>query len=181
LPTPGVTLAVAMNVDRILDTFNQHRVRYLLIGGMNFLLRHEPTLTYDVDIWIEDNEDNRGRCESALTDLQAEWGPTDDTWQRVAEFDSNWLEAKAVFCLMSPYGAIDIFRSVRGLDDWQLCWDRAVDESTQAGISFRGLSDDDMLRCQLALAEGERKQSRIRALETAIQNRGDRHDRRQTP
>lgn len=169
-----------MNVDRILDTFNQHRVRYLLIGGMNFLLRHEPTLTYDVDIWIEDNEDNRGRCESALTDLQAEWGPTDNTWQSVAEFDSNWLEAKAVFCLMSPHGAIDIFRSVRGLDDWQLCWDRAVDESTQAGISFRGLSETICCAASWLLRKASASNHEY-ALETAIQNRGDRHDRRQTP
>ena len=33
-----------MNVDHILKTLNAHEVAYLLIGGMNFLLRHAPVL-----------------------------------------------------------------------------------------------------------------------------------------
>ena len=40
-----------MNVDEILAALNAERVDYLLIGGMNFLLRHIPELTFDVDIW----------------------------------------------------------------------------------------------------------------------------------
>ena len=52
-----------MNVDRILAAMRDHSVRCLLIGGMNYLLRHEPVLTYDVDLWIEDTEANRRRCE----------------------------------------------------------------------------------------------------------------------
>ncbi len=31
-----------MNSDRILQTLNEHRVGYILIGGMNFLLRYAP-------------------------------------------------------------------------------------------------------------------------------------------
>lgn len=38
-----------MNVDHILATFNAHRVDYILIGGVNFLLRHEPVTTYDIE------------------------------------------------------------------------------------------------------------------------------------
>ena len=34
-----------MNIDHILQMFNASEVEYLLIGGMNFLLRHEPVLT----------------------------------------------------------------------------------------------------------------------------------------
>ncbi|HMP89874.1 MAG TPA: hypothetical protein PJ991_06720 [Kiritimatiellia bacterium] len=51
-----------INVDRILDTLNRREVEYILIGGMNFLLRHKPVLTFDVDIWINDNESNRTKC-----------------------------------------------------------------------------------------------------------------------
>ena len=43
-----------MNVDQILETFNRGGVAYILIGGMSFLLRRAPVLTYDVDVWIED-------------------------------------------------------------------------------------------------------------------------------
>lgn len=41
-----------MNVDGILRGLNDHGVEYILIGGMNFLLRHRPVLTYDVDILL---------------------------------------------------------------------------------------------------------------------------------
>ncbi len=67
-----------MNIDRILDELNRHKVAYILIGGVNYLLRHKPVLTFDIDIWIEDNPANRQRCQRALEELDAEWGLTDD-------------------------------------------------------------------------------------------------------
>ena len=74
-----------MNVDRILATMNDCQVEYILIGGMNFLLRHEPILTFDVDLWIDDQEANCRRCERALETLEAEWGESDSDWRKVAE------------------------------------------------------------------------------------------------
>jgi hypothetical protein len=37
-----------MNVDAILRALNDAQADYLLIGGMNFLIRHAPELTFDV-------------------------------------------------------------------------------------------------------------------------------------
>jgi hypothetical protein len=171
----GQSLKLAdVNVDEILMTMNRLGCRFLLIGGMNFMLRHEPILTYDVDLWIEDREDNRCCCELALLELGAEWGATEDVWGPVSGLESGWLDRQHVFSLITPHGAIDIFRSVFGLDDWQACWQRATSETTASGVEYRGLSDEDMLQCQLALSEGEQKQDRIRALRDAI-------DKRQNP
>ena len=39
-----------MNIDKILHALSDADVDYILIGGVNFLLRHEPELTFDVDI-----------------------------------------------------------------------------------------------------------------------------------
>ena len=50
-----------MNIDEILATMNRHGCQFLLIGGMNFMLRHQPILTYDVDLWVEDSDENRRR------------------------------------------------------------------------------------------------------------------------
>jgi hypothetical protein len=61
-----------VNVDQILAALNQHDVRYLLIGGMNFMIRHQPILTYDLDVWIDDSHQNRACCEAALSELGAE-------------------------------------------------------------------------------------------------------------
>jgi len=158
-----------MDVDHILDTMNRHSVECLLIGGMNFLLRHAPVLTYDVDLWIADTPANRRRCEAALAALQAEWGATEDDWGPVAARPAGWLDCQALYCLTSPAGAVDIFRAVKGLDDWAAAYARAVSGVTAGGIAYRGLSDADMLRSQEALPAAEQKPERLLRLRQALQ------------
>lgn len=156
-----------MDVDHILRTIGSHSVDALLIGGMNFLLRHEPVLTYDVDLWIRDEPANLHRCEAALASLDASWGHTDAEWRRVAE-QPGWLTRQSVYCLTSPSGAIDIFREVAGLDSWDAAAARAVHGTTASGVAYSGLCDEDMIACQTALPEGQRRAGRIETLERAL-------------
>ena len=158
-----------MNVDTMLTAMNQNDVSYLLIGGMNFMLRHRPMLTYDVDFWIEDTTNNRRKCELALVNLDAEWGSTEENWTLVKEIPPGWLDKQAIYCLNSPHGAIDIMRAVEGLENWQASWQSSIQEQTKAGTPYRGLSDEDMLKCQLALAEPQRKHERVRILRQILQ------------
>lgn len=137
---------------------------------MNFLLRHEPILTFDVDLWIEDSDANRTHCEQALAALDAEWGETDATWELVSLKPAGWLSSQAVFCLHSPAGAIDIFRQVHGLTDWQSSAQRAVAETTASGVCYSGLCDSDMLQCQMALDASLQKISRIQKLQASLKN-----------
>lgn len=158
-----------MNVDHILGTFNDCEVRYLLVGGMNFLLRHEPVLTFDVDLWVESSPGNLRRTERALSALEAQWGETDESWADVGSRASGWLGRQPMYCLTSPHGAIDIFLSVLGLDDWGACEARAVQEHTASAVPYLGLSDEDMLACQEALDAGERREDRMRVLKAAVE------------
>jgi hypothetical protein len=145
---------LAVNIDRILGVFNAHGVQYLLIGGMNFVLRHAPMMvTVDIDFWVEDSTDNLHRCEAALAELGAEWGASDDDWRLVTQRKPGWLSQQAVFSLNSAAGPIDIFRAVRGLSAWQECRLRSQGGTTTGGTPFVALSDADMLACQLALPE----------------------------
>ena len=157
-----------MNVDRILKTFNGHGVEYLLIGGMNFLLRHTPVVTFDLDLWINDTTENLRRCERALAALKAEWGKTEDEWEPVARRRAGWLESQGVFCLTCPYGAIDIFRRVSGLGDWPASRATAVTARTGTGVPYLGLSDEDMLRSQQAVPDSEKRRERMRVLKNAL-------------
>jgi hypothetical protein len=154
------------NPGPILEAFRRHGVDFLLIGGMNFLVRHQPVTTFDTDLWVNDNEENLGRVTAALTELGAEWGSSNATFGPVPR-DTKWLMRQMVFCLTSKAGAIDIFRSVRGLESYAVCSARAV-ETTRDGVSFRSLSDRDMLACQLALPEGERRLDRVAYLERIL-------------
>ena len=156
-----------MNVDSILRTFNACEVEYLLIGGMNFLLCHEPVLTYDIDFWIRDTAANLARCDAALRQLDAAWGATEESWRPVTE-QAGWLNRQSVFCLTSPAGAIDIFRAVTGLPSWDSCRERAVAGQTAGLVTYLGICDEDMIACQLALPEGQRRQARIDSLRRAM-------------
>jgi len=159
-----------MNVDTILQRMNRQQVRYLLIGGMNFLLRHRPLLTYDVDLWIEDTPSNRENCLAALILLDAEWGSSDSDWGPVRTRDANWLTIQSVYCLTSPHGAIDIFRSVRGLPDWSVSFSRSIRERTAGGISYYGICDRDMLACQTCLPADQQKIERMAVLEQVLRS-----------
>jgi hypothetical protein len=162
-----------MDVEAMLDALNRRGTDYLLIGGMNFLFRHEPVATFDVDVWIEDTPDNRARCRAALVDLEATWGETEAQWAPVAARAGDWLTARPLFCLLTRYGPLDVFRHVTGLRSWPDCAARAVASRTGGGVPYRGLADEDMLACQLALDEPQRNLDRIQVLRRAL-NREER-------
>ncbi len=161
-----------MNVDSVLKVFNRQKIEYMVIGGMNFLMRHGPVLTYDIDLWSKDTEENLQRCETALAELKAEWGTSEDDWGPVRNREDGWLASQPLFCLTSPYGAIDIFRRVKGLESWDASYRRGLTEKTAGGVPYRGLSDKDMLHSQYALNKKDQNSERIRALERATGERG---------
>lgn len=162
-----------LNVDRILQTLNAFKVKFMLIGGMNYAIRHAPYVTNDIDLWIEDTDANRAACEAALAALDSEWGKHDDDWGPVSKKDAGWLVRQGVFSLYSPHGAIDIFRNVAGLNNWEQCFARAVAEQTKLGTNYFGLSDADMLQCQLALEVPLRRIDRIETLQKSLKQNGD--------
>lgn len=157
-----------MNVDLILSTLNRHGADYVLIGGMNFFLVHQPVVTFDVDLWIADQPRNRQAVHTALVALQAEvsFSPTDDDWRPLqAEESPEWLTRQPLHCLFTPHGPVDIFRQVAGLEaGYEALRDQCPLRQTPSGVAFRSLSDALMIQCQLALPEGLRKLDRLRAL-----------------
>jgi len=157
-----------MNVDLILSTFNEHGVDYILIGGMNFFIVHQPVTTFDVDFWIADAELNHQAVHRALSALDTEvsFSPKGDDWRPVVTLPSpTWLTRMGVFCLTSPHGAIDVFRFVPGLENgYEALKQSCPVRETNSGIKFRSLSDELMIRCQLALPEPQRKLDRLRYL-----------------
>jgi len=163
-----------VNVDAIFQALNREQVDYLLIGGMNFLLRHQPELTFDVDVWVRDDPVNLERLNRALRSLDAQWGPTEAEWKPVPD-DWHWLRGQAVFCVTTAHGALDVFRDVRGLEGrYDECSQRAVPSTTGTGVKFMALADQDMLTCQEALPPSDRKLKRMEVLRAALQRAKDR-------
>jgi hypothetical protein len=48
---------------------NQHRVRYLIIGGFAVAAHGRPRYTKDIDIWLDTSQDNPQRVERVLSDF----------------------------------------------------------------------------------------------------------------
>jgi hypothetical protein len=157
-----------MQIDKILEAFARREVDALLIGGMNFLLRHQGGMTFDIDFWVRDSEENLVRVIAALGEIGAEWGRDESSWKPIAQ-DTSWLRHQSVVCLTTRYGAVDIFREVKGLEgQYEACRSRAKVHHTATGIPYRSLADEDMLTCQLSLNESERRLDRIAYLQKLL-------------
>ncbi|MDR1304671.1 MAG: hypothetical protein LBK76_05550 [Verrucomicrobiales bacterium] len=157
-----------MDIDRIFHTLNRHEVDWLLVGGMNFLLRHQPALTFDTDIWVRDEDENLRRLNLALRELGAEWGAIESAWQPVPE-PHDWLKQQSVYCLTTTAGALDVFRAIKGLEGrYDACRAAADTRATADGERYLSLSDADMLACQLALPAAARKLDRVRYLQNIL-------------
>ena len=153
----------------VLRTLQDFEVAYLLIGGMNFFLAHQPISTQDIDVLIEDSEDNRRRCELALTAMDAEWGKSDSDWGYVRDKASGWLSQQQVYCMLTKFGPLDIFRSVKGVDSFEEAKQRASFKMLEEKISVSLLSARDLLECQLVLPEGSRRLDRVAYLKKFLE------------
>lgn len=88
----------------ILRILQYYDVQFLLIGGMNFFLAHQPVSTQDINVLVEDSEGNRRRCELALIAMDAEWGKDDPDWGFVRNKSEGWLNQQSVYCLPQNLG-----------------------------------------------------------------------------
>ena len=146
---------------RIIAAMNLHDVSYLLVGGLNFFLLHKPVTTQDIDLLVDDTPSNRERCLKGLAELDAEWGRGDDDWGPVKDKTYDWISSQSVYCLLTPFGPLDIFRSIPGIPDYAQAFSRAVNLEIAPLISVKLLSAADLLACQMALPDTHRKHDRV--------------------
>lgn len=151
---------------RILQYYD---VQFLLIDGMNFFLAHQPLSTQDIDVLIEDSEGNRRRCELALIAMDAEWGKDDPDWGFVRNKSEGWLNQQSVYCLLTKFGPLDIFRSVKGFDSFQAARARASVKLLDDQLKVPLLSAMDLLECQLVLPEESRRLDRVAYLKKLLE------------
>ncbi len=50
----------------LLALFQEHRVRYLIIGGLAFIFHAKPRYTKDMDLWVENTPENIARANQSL-------------------------------------------------------------------------------------------------------------------
>lgn len=150
-----------LEFERLFRVLNENQVEFILIGGMNYFLHFRPVTTQDIDIWISPTLENIARCELAMNLIEAEWGRNDTDWGPTFEKPPGWLQSQNVYCLLTSCGMVDIFKRVLGLAPFKTCWDRAESICLKESIFYRSLSAKDMLACQLAIPEENRRNERV--------------------
>ena len=100
----------------LLAAFDEHKVRYLLIGGYAVSLHARPRFTKDIDLWVDSNHDNKRRCCAALTEFGAPESVVD-------AFGS--ANASDVVWFGNPPFRVDLLQSVGGMS-FETAWQARV-------------------------------------------------------
>lgn len=60
-------MRTVQDFEDLLVLFDQHEVRYLIVGGLAFIFHAKPRYTKDMDIWVENTPENIIRANEALS------------------------------------------------------------------------------------------------------------------
>jgi hypothetical protein len=123
----------------ILQAFNAHGVRYLVVGGFAFGAYSEPRTTKDIDLWIRTDPENAKAVFAALAEFGAPiagMGPADFTDGTMFHFGQ-------------PPNRVDILQKIDGVsfDD---AWANRVEGSIEGAVPSQIISRDDLIRNKLA-------------------------------
>jgi len=122
-----------------LRAFNEHAVKYLIVGGYAFGVHAEPRATKDLDIFIRSDEENGKAVFRALTQYGA---PLADLTP--ADFMDG-----TTFQIGQPPARIDILQQIDGItfdEAWANRLQGLIDGQIQAVV----ISRDDLIRNKLA-------------------------------
>ena len=96
-----------------IKSLNDHKVKYLLVGGYAVAAYGYPRYTGDIDFWVERSLDNSKRLLEALKDFG--FGSMNMT-------ANDFIKQDAVIQLGFPPNRIDILTGLSGLS-FDECWD----------------------------------------------------------
>ena len=140
----------------LLRGLRDHRVEYVLIGGLASVLQGSPLPTYDVDISPEPGPRNQERLESALADVDA---------VLLTEIDDDLgsaLRRETDVSFYSPYGHIDLHYRPAGFETYGGLRRNAPTVELERRLIVRVSSLRDVIRSRLAAGD-ERQLPALRA------------------
>ncbi|MFO7700367.1 MAG: hypothetical protein R6W79_07170 [Acidimicrobiia bacterium] len=92
----------------MLRVLQDHRVEFVLIGGVAARLRGAPVLTEDVDVTPANHRANLERLVSALSDLDARLRTSTEPGGVSFPFDAGFLESATSWTLATRFGDLDL-------------------------------------------------------------------------
>jgi hypothetical protein len=122
-----------MNRDfkELLKTFNEHAVKYLIVGGYAVMKYSEPRFTKDLDVWVEASAEN---AESVFQSLKSFGSPLEGL--TAADFAQDGF-----YQMGRPPVRVDILMSISGVE-FQKAWENKVQTDFDCVPAyFIGLTD----------------------------------------
>lgn len=101
--------------------------------------------------------------------MDAEWGKSDSDWGYVRDRAPGWLSQQQIYCMLTKFGPLDFFLSVKGVVFFKEAKQRASVKLLDNQVSASLLSAEDLLECQLVLPEGSRRLDRIAYLKRLLE------------
>ena len=123
----------------LLRAFNDHRVKYLVVGGYAYGVYAEPRATKDLDIFISSDEANSRAVFQALAQFGA---PMDGL--RTADFKDG-----STFQIGLAPARIDLLQRIDGLS-FDEAWRNRVQGVIEGEIPINVISRNDLIRNKLA-------------------------------
>lgn len=127
------------DLKELLRAFNDHGVKYLIVGGYAFGVHAEPRATEDLDIFVRAEEENSKAIFRALAQYGA---PLEGLTP------SDFMDG-TTFQIGQPPTRIDILQQIDGVtfdEAWENRIDGVIDGQIRAGV----ISRNDLIRNKLA-------------------------------
>lgn len=118
----------------LLSTFNEHGVRYLIVGGFAVMVYSEPRYTKDLDIWVEASTENASKVFAALRKFGA-------PLEGLTELD---FAESGFYQMGRPPGRIDVMMSLDGVE-FVTAWENRKSDYFR-GVPVNYVGKDDLIR-----------------------------------
>jgi hypothetical protein len=154
----GLHSMMPEDLKELLRAFNDHAVKYLIVGGYAFGVHAEPRATKDLDIFIRSDEENSQAVFRALAQYGA---PLEGLTP------SDFMDG-TTFQIGRPPARIDILQHIDGVT-FDEAWKNRIEGAIDGQIRAAVISRDDLIRNKLA-AGREQDILDVKTLRTSRQN-----------
>jgi len=142
--------AGAFKPEKIFETLQRHRLRYVIIGGVAATLHGSPLPTRDADICPERSEENLVRLAAALREIGARIRTEDAPNGLTFSCDAAFLRQMHLLNLTTRFGDLDLSFEPSGTQGYGDLDRHAVDFDLGDGLIVRTAALEDVIRSKEA-------------------------------
>jgi hypothetical protein len=132
-------LMMPKDLKELLRAFNDHAVKYLIVGGYAFGVHAEPRATKDLNLFIRPDQENSQALFRALVQYGA---PLDGL--SAADFMDG-----SVFQIGQPPARVDILQHIDGIT-FDQAWENRIEGLVDGEVRTVVISKDDLIQNKLA-------------------------------